>query len=300
MYAIVGATGNTGRVVTEQLLAAGQKVRAIGRSVERLQPLASRGAEPLVAEVTDAAALAGAFRGARALYAVIPQAMDTADYRVFQQKVVHAIAEAVSQAEVEYVVSLSSIGADHAENTGPVAGLHHLEGALNQLAAVNVLHLRAGYFMENTLAQIDPIRAAGIAAGPLRPDLKLPMIATRDIGAFAAQVLLQLNFTGKSTQELLGERDLSMEEVAAILGNVLDKPDLRYLQVPDGQVRAALLGAGMSPMSADLMLELAEALNSRRVCAREPRSARNTTPTSYERFAREEFLPRYRGALQTA
>ena len=195
MYVITGATGNTGSIVAKTLLGLNQKVRAIGRSADRLEPLAAEGAEPFVCDVNDAAALTKAFSGAKAVYAMVPPSLTSRDYRGDQDRVTNAIAAAVEQAGVEYVVSLSSVGADKAERTGPVTGLHYLEQTLNRIPGLNALHLRPGYFMENTLAQIGIIQTMEMTAGRLRPALALPMIATRDIGAAAAKALLALDLT---------------------------------------------------------------------------------------------------------
>ena len=294
MYAIMGATGNTGRVVTNELLRKGQRVRAIGRSADRLQALA-KGAEPFEAEVTDAAALEKAFTGARAVYVMIPPNMTSPDYRAYQARVTAAAGKALKAAKVEYAVTLSSVGADKPEKTGPVLGLHDLEQQFNQIGGINLLHLRPGYFMENTLALGGAIQAMGKAAGPLRAELKLPMIATRDIGAAAAEALLGLRFTGRNTRELLGQRDISMAEAAAIIGRAIGRPELEYVQLPEEQARAALMQMGLSADVAELLLEMAAALNGGYMRALEPRSAENTTPTSYETFVAEEFVPRYRG-----
>ena len=300
MYVITGATGNTGKIVATNLLAKGQKVRVIGRSADRLQPLAAKGAEPFVADLTDAAALSQAFANAKAVYALIPPSMTSSDYRAEQDRVTDAIASALEKTGVQHVVSLSSIGADKAEKTGPVVGLHNLEQRLNRIAGLNVLHLRAGYFMENTLAQIGIIKMMGMAAGPLRPDLKLPMIAARDIGAFAAEALLRLDFNGPQTRELLGQRDISMAEVATIIGKAIGKPGLAYFQAPEGQIRAAMIQLGMSMNVVNLILEMSAALNSGYMRALEPRTEKNTTPTSYETFVAEEFVPRYQGKSTAA
>jgi uncharacterized protein YbjT (DUF2867 family) len=295
MYAIMGATGNTGSIVAKTLLGRNEKVRAIGRSADRLTPLTAEGAEPFVGDVNDAATLTKAFSGAKAVYAMIPPSSTSDDYRAEQDRVTNAIAEAVQHAAVEYVVSLSSVGADQPQGTGPVAGLHNLEQTLNRIPDLNVLHLRPGYFMENTLAQIGIIKTMGLTAGPLRPDLMLPMIATRDIGRAAASALLALDFTGRQTHELLGERDLSYAEAATIIGEAIGKPGLKYLRVPDQQVRGAFLQMGMSANVADLILEMSAALNSGVMKSLEERTAENSTPTSFETFVAEEFVPRYRG-----
>lgn len=300
MYVIMGATGNTGSIVAKTLLAMNQKVRVIGRSADRLQQFTAEGAEAAICDVSDASALARAFTGARAIYALIPPSLTSENYRADQDKVTNAIASAIQEAGVEYAVTLSSVGADKPAGNGPVAGLHYLEQALNKLPELNVLHLRPGYFMENTLAQIGIIQSMGVTAGPIRPDLPISMIATRDIGAAAVKALLALDFSDSETRELLGERDLSYAEVATIIGKAIGKPDLKYLHVPDAQVRAAFVQMGMSGNVADLILEMSGALNSGLMRALEERTAENTTPTSFETFVAEEFVPRYQGKSATA
>lgn len=300
MYAVTGATGNTGSIVANRLLEEGKKVRVIGRSVERLQALAARGAEPFAADLADSAALARAFSGVEAVYAMIPPNATSQDFHAQQRRITDAIATALEQARVTHAVSLSSIGADKVSGTGPVAGLHELEERLNRVPGLNLVHLRAGYFMENTLGQAAAIRAMGKTAGPLRGDLKLPFIATQDIGTVAAQLLLKLDFTGRQTRELQGPRDLSYDEVTAIIAEAIDKPEIRYVQLPDEQMQPILVQMGMSPSMAGLILEMSAALNSGHMRPLEPRSARTTTPTSYESFVAEEFLPVYKGEVRAA
>jgi uncharacterized protein YbjT (DUF2867 family) len=293
MYVVLGASGNTGHIVAKTLLARGQKVRAVGRNASHLQPLAANGAEISIADVTDAAALTKAFQQADAAYVMIPPNPTSNDALAYAERVSDAIAAAAKNTGVRNIVSLSSIGADKPSGTGPVVGLHNLEQKLNRIDAANVLHLRAVYFMENTLPQASAIRAMDCTAGPLRPDLKLPMIATRDIGAAAADALLQLAFRGKQTQELHGQRDLDYTEVTAIIGTAIGKPNLKYVHLTDDQIRPALIQMGMSDNFASLLLEMTSALNSGYMRPLEPRTARNTTPTPFETFVAESFVSAY-------
>jgi uncharacterized protein YbjT (DUF2867 family) len=293
MYVVLGASGNTGHIVAKTLLARGQKVRAVGRNASHLQPLAANGAEISVADVTDAAALTKAFQHADSAYVMIPPNPTSNDALGYAERVSDAIAAAAENTGVRNIVSLSSIGADKPSGTGPVVGLHNLEQRLNRIDAANVLHLRAVYFMENTLAQTGAIRAMDCTAGPLSSDLKLPMIATRDIGAAAADALLQLAFRGKQTQELHGQRDLDYTEVTAIIGTAIGKPNLKYVHLTDDQIRPALKQMGMSDNFASLLLEMSSALNSGYMRPLEPRTARNTTPTPFETFVAESFVSAY-------
>jgi uncharacterized protein YbjT (DUF2867 family) len=163
-----------------------------------------------------------------------------------------------------------------------------------------VLHLRAGYFMENNLAAIGMIHDMGIFGHALLPDLKLPMIATRDIGDYSAQRILKLDFSGKQTRELLGERDLSMNEATAIIARGIGKPDLRYVQFPYDQVQQVLMQMGIPPKTAGQFIEMYKAINEGVVAAQEPRSPENTTPTSFEKFVQDVFVPAYQGKAATA
>jgi uncharacterized protein YbjT (DUF2867 family) len=299
MYVITGATGNSGHVVAGDLLAKGKKVRALGRSEERLQALVARGAEPFVCDLTDAAGLAKAFAGAEGVYAMIPPDMSAKDYRGHQDQISDAMGAALAEAKVKHVVVLSSFGADKSDKTGPVAGLHHQEEKLSRIPGLSAFFVRAGYFMENTLAQIGIIKAMGVAAGPLRAELELPMIATRDIGVFAAERLARLDFSGVQTQELLGQRDISMAEAAGIMGRAIGRPQLSYVRLANEQVVEAFIQMGASKSMAGLMIEMTDALNVGHMAALEKRTAENSTPTSYEAFVKEEFAPRFLGKPAT-
>src|SRR5260370_18106301 len=214
MYVIRGATGNNGNGGAKGLRAKGLEVRAIGRSEDRLQALKTAGAEPWVCDMTNAVKLTEAFRGAKAVYVMIPPDMTSNDFRAHQDRVTEAVRSALEAAGVKYAVALSSIGADKEKGTGPVASLHYLEERLNSLAGLNIVHLRTGYFMENTLAQIGIIRQLGSMAGPLEPDLKLSLLATRDIGKVAAGEMVGLKFKGHQTRELHEQRGLTITEEA--------------------------------------------------------------------------------------
>ena len=296
MNVILGASGNTGSLIANFLLSRGQKVRVVGRDVRRLQRFVRKGAEALTAEMTDAAALSKAFGGARAAYLLLPPITSRED----QERQSDAIAKAVKDSGLRYAVHLSSYGAHVPEGTGPVTGLHSSEQKLNAISNLNVLHLRAAYFMENNLTAIDMIHGMGLFGHALLPDLKLPMIATRDVGDYAAQRLMDLDFSGKETRELLGERDLSMTEATAVIARGIGKSNLRYEQFTYDQVQQVLVQMGMPPEKAAVYIEMFEAINAGLLAAREQRSPENSTPTSFETFVRDVFVAAYQTQATTA
>ncbi|MGH9747036.1 MAG: NmrA family NAD(P)-binding protein [Candidatus Acidiferrales bacterium] len=293
MIVITGATGRTGRPAAEALLAIGEKVRVVGRDAKKLEPLVEKGAEAFVGHVEDAGSMTTAFEGAAAVYLVLPEDSSQQDMRSHQERVSASYAEALANARVPHVVALSSIGAQHAENTGPIVGLHNQEQRLNRIAGLNVLYLRPGYFMENLLMSIAPMRSMGTLPGGLVSDSKMPWIATKDIGAYAATRLAALDFYGRSVQELHGQRDISMKEAASVVGQSIGKPNLGYMQVPFMILEPALVQMGLPKKTAALLIEMWKGANAGLIVPLEPRSAKNTTPTTLESFVTEVFAPAY-------
>src|ERR1022692_849826 len=168
MIAIIGATGNTGKVIAEELLAAGEKVRVIGRTAEKLQPFVAKGAEPFVGNVIDADAMTHALRGATAAYIMIPPDAKQKSLRAYDTVVIESLYTAMDNSGLRHAVVLSSIGAQLAEGAGPVSGLHEMEENLKRLRDVNLLFLRAAYFMENFHATIAVYKSMGFFSGLIK------------------------------------------------------------------------------------------------------------------------------------
>ena len=141
-----------------------------------------------------------------------------------------------------------------------------------------------GAFMENNLTAIDMIHGMGLFRHALRPDLKLPMIATRDVGDYAAQRLLDLDFSGKQTRELFGERDLSIAEATAVIARGIAKPDLRYEQFAYVHLGFPRRKTHLRQRLLHLVIEMFQAINAGVLAVQEPRSPENSTPTLFERF----------------
>lgn len=293
--AVIGATGNVGSKLVKRLLDEGHSVRAVARGGARLEALAAQGAHPIPAQVTDVGALASAFRGADAAFVMVPPDYAAPDMAASQRATIDAEITALREARVPRVVALSSVGAHHASGTGPIAQLHLLEERLRALAGADVLALRAAYFMENHLGSIGLIRAAGINGSPLRPDVAMPTVATKDIADVAARELAHGSFTGFNHAYVLGPRDLTMVEVTSILGASIGKPDLAYVPFTFEDTKRALVGAGFSPSVADAFNDMYLGINEGRVAPSAPRSAASTTPTSLEQWSEEVFAKAFAG-----
>jgi uncharacterized protein YbjT (DUF2867 family) len=285
MITIMGATGHTGKKITEALLKAREKVRALGRSENKLAELKRAGAEVLAGDTNDTAFLTKAFRGAEAVYTLLPTDPRAPDFRAEQDRQGEAIVKAVRESGVRYVVALSSIGADLPEETGVIAGLHAQEERLKQLKGVNLLLLRPVSFFENFSNSLGLIKHAGFNGDSVEPDLAVPMVATRDIADAAVKALKARDWKGLVVRELLGPRDVSYSEATRIIGKSIGKPDLQYVRFSYEDEAKALVQAGLSPSFANLYVEMTHAFNSGVI--RPCRTPENTTPTQFESLVGE-------------
>lgn len=294
--AVMGASGNIGGRISDQLLADGHTVRALGRSAGKLAALEARGAEVLLGDAADAAFLTRAFTGADAAFSLQPPNPTAEDYLARQDAEGEAIARAATDSDLTHLIALSSVGADLPAGTGPIAGLHRQEARLAALPRTSVLALRPGYFFENFLAVVGLIKHQGINGSAIAAGAALPMIATRDIADVAARALASRDWTGFTVRELLGPRDLTHADATRIIGTAIGKPDLPYIAFPSADYVGALVGAGLSQNVAELYAEMSKAFNDGIVVSREGRTAANTTPTTFEQFAREVIAPAYAAA----
>jgi len=257
MFVVLGASGNTGKVVADTLLAQKKAVRVVLRDAAKGQAWAARGAEIAVADVEDSTALARAFKDADGAYILLPPSYSSSRVRVDNGRRAQTIAAAVEAAGVAHVVMLSSIGAQQPDGTGPILGIHDAEATFSRGGAA-VTFLRAAYFMENWGGSLYAV-AQGVLPTFLLADKAIPMVATRDIGLAAARLLAE-GGSGKRAIELAGPREYSPRDVAAALARVMGKAIVAQ-QEPEETMAATLMGAGMNAEWGRLFQELTHGVN---------------------------------------
>jgi uncharacterized protein YbjT (DUF2867 family) len=224
---------------------------------------------------------------------MIPPSYAEKDFPAYQDVTGEAIAQAVKASGVKYVVDLSSIGADKSSGNGPIGKLNRQEGRLGAIPGLNVLHLRAAYFMENLFFTLPVVKGMGVVGTPLRADLKIPMVATHDLGVITAQRLSALDFKGAEVLEFGGPEDMTMSQAAALIGEAIGKPGIPYVQFPYEDAKQGMVGAGMTPQMAGLFIEMNQAFNEGRL---EP--TQTLGPGHRGTTTLKEFLPAYSAAYQ--
>ena len=275
-FTVAGATSDTGRVVQRLLEEAGHNVR----------PVARRHGVSL----DDKAGLARAFAGAWGAYLMMPFDLAAQNLHARERELCSSFAQAIRGSGLRRVVVLSGLSADLKRGSSLGAAL--LEDAIAPLGIPEVVFLRAGWFMENFAKGLDFAgqAASGVFATPFRADRPMPMVSAEDVGRRAAELLMS-DEPGERIEELLGARDYTMADAAAVMSEAMGRAGVRYQQVPLRDARAGMVSAGMSESFADAVLETARSFNDNEPWGRQVRTARNTTASTLEQWSRQHLAP---------
>jgi uncharacterized protein YbjT (DUF2867 family) len=291
MIVITAPTGQIGRQVLAQVLNGGEPVRVIARDPAGLPIHVRERVEIVQGSHGDPDALDKAFAGADAVFWLVPPNPRAASVEAAFLEFSRPACDAFPRHGVERVVGVSAIGRGVTDN----AGLVTASLAMDDLIASTGVSYRAltmPSFMDNLLRQVEPIRNQGVFFDMVSGDRKAPTCAIRDIAAAAAQLLLDESWSGVGSVPVLGPEDLSLDEMARIMSEVLGKP-VRYQQIPPDAIRERLIGNGWTEAMAqgmvDMMLAKEEGLDNA-----EPRTPQSTTPTSFRQWCEEVLAPAVR------
>lgn len=290
MIVVTAPTSAIGRQVLGSVLAHGAPVRVIARDPTRL-PAATRARVDVVeGSHGDAAAVDRAFAGADAVFWLVPPDPRAASVEAAYVDFTRPACEAIRTHGVRRVVDVSALGRGTPQAAH--AGLVTASLAMDDLIAGTGVECRAltmPSFMDNLLRQASAIKTQGAFFGPIAGGRKLPACATRDIAAAASGLLLDASWTGQGHVAVLGPEDLSFDDMAATMSEVLGRP-VRYQQIPFEAYRAQFLELGMSEAMAQGMTDMAAAKNAGLDNA-EPRTPQSTSPTSFRQWCAEVLSP---------
>jgi uncharacterized protein YbjT (DUF2867 family) len=289
---ITAPTGNIGHVLLDLVLASGQPVRVIARHPGKLPAAAQRQAEVFTGSHGDPAVLDQALAGADSLFWLPtsdPAAASVDDAIVgFSRPAI----EAITRLGVKRVVSVSALG----RGTPVAAHAGHVTAslAMDDLIAATGVAFRAltmPTFMDNLLRQLTPIREQGAFFNVVSPDRRQATVATRDIAAVAARLLLDGSWTGQAEVPVLGPEDLCPDDEAAIMSEVLGRP-IRYLRIPDQALKDQLTSSGVSAAMAQALLDMADAKEHGldEGITRTPQNAIDT-PTTFREWCEDTLKP---------
>lgn len=288
MIVVTTPTGAIGRQVVERLLERGEPIRVIARDPSRLPDITRDRVEVVTGSHGDARTVTEAFEGADAVFWLAPPDPTAQRLEDPYTEFVRPACEALRALGVPRVVGVTALGRGVTGDAGYVTASLAMDDLLAASGAA-YRGIAAPSFMDNVLRQVEAIRAKGVLVGTLSPGLKLPVVATRDIAATAVDLLLDDTWTGHETVPVLGPEDLSQEDLAQVLSEVLDRP-VRYQQVPVEGLRATLLERGTSPAMAEGMIAMMVAKENGLDSAQK-RTPEATTPTSFRTWCEDVLVP---------
>ena len=288
MIVVTTPTGNIGQQVLEKLLDSGETIRVIARDPSRLPAHARGRVEVVRGSHSDSVVVDKAFEGADSVLWVVPPDFQANNVENRYLEFIRPACDAFKSRGVKRVVSVSALG----RGWPKPAGLVSASVAMDDLIASTGVAFRAltmPSFMDNFLRQVEPIKNLGMFLSPMSGDLKTPTCATRDIAAVAAKLLLDSSWSGSGNVPVLGPEDLSLNEMAQIISDVMERP-VRYQQIPFEAFKARLIESGASESMATGMVEMMVAKN-QGLDNMEPRTAESTTPTSFRQWCEEVLKP---------
>lgn len=276
MYVVAGVTGHVGFVVASRLIEKNEKVRVIVRDAAKGEPWKARGADVVVGSLRDRSFLTDVLGGAgvKGFFALLPPDMSPPDFYATQRATADAIAAAVRAAKVPHVVMLSSVGADRADQNGPIKGLNYLENMLRE-TGTKLTAIRASYFQENIGMSLGAAQAMGVVPSFAPADAPMPMIATRDIGELAAKCLLEPAPASEAV-DLVGPI-YSTRQIAEKLGAALGK-ELKVVEIPPEGWHDAMKQAGMPEHVIGVYMEMYAGFGSGAIQPRGDRLVKGSIP----------------------
>ncbi|MFJ6722929.1 NAD(P)H-binding protein, partial [Streptomyces sp. NPDC091259] len=267
-------TGHVGSRVVRLLLQAGVRPRVLVRDPARLDEETRARVDVHRGDLTDAGFVRAAVQGARTVFWVDPTPHTAPDPIATSLATAAPLVEAARAGDIARVALLSSIGAEKRHGVGHIDALAGIEERLDATGA-DVLHLRCAYFFTNLLLDLEGL-ARGVLTTAFDPGRPMPWVDPRDIGDVVAARLLGDAWRGRVVQAVHGPEDLTFEQVARILTEVLGRK-VRLEPVDDDAVREALHAAGLSPAAVEGIVGMTA--GSRDLVPEQPRDLTTTTPT---------------------
>ncbi len=288
MIVVTTPTGNIGKQVLADLLQSGEAVRVIVRDASKLPADIGQRIEVIEGSHGDMDVVNRAFQGADTVFWVVPPDMQTKDVTAAYVNFTRPAAEAFKSRGVKRVVGVSALGRGWPKH----AGLVSASLAMDDLIASTGVSYRAlanPSFMENLINQAGALKNQGMFFSPLVGDRKFPTCSTRDIATSATKLLLDTTWSGTGHLAVLGPEDLSFNEMAQILSDVLGKP-VKFQQMPMEAFKARLASFGTSEAMSQAYVDMMTAKNEGMDNA-ELRTSENTTSTGFRQWAEEVLKP---------
>ena len=302
MIVVTTPTGLIGRQVLDLLLDAAAEarratrpVRVVTRDPSRLDPWALERVETVTGSHGDAAVLDVAFTEADCVFLVVPpNPRNGGQARDYYLGFARPAAEAIAKYGVKRLVAVTSLGHGYRGEAGQLGAAMAMDEVIEG-SGVAYRALAAAFFMENLLGQAARIREHGVFSLANDADRPLATVATRDVAAVAAQLLLDSTWNGQKSIPVVGPEDHTPREMARIVSEVLERP-VRFEPATPEQYQAMLTGSGLDGAWARGLVDTVRAQNDGIYDAEPHTESFLERPTSFREWCELQLKPAARAA----
>jgi uncharacterized protein YbjT (DUF2867 family) len=292
MIVITAPTGNIGSQVLAYVLNSAEHIRLIARDPSKLPSEIRERVEVIEGSHSQSDVVMKAFDGADSVFWLVTGDPSATSAEAAYVDFARSAVDAFRDRGVKRVVSISALGRGWPTDAGHVTATLRMDDMIAS-TGISYRALTCPSLMENILRQRAPIRDQGVFFWPTPGDFKMPACATRDVAAVAARLLLDPSWSGVDEIPILGPEDLSFNDMAAIMSEVLGKP-VRFQETAMDDMRAMMTGRGASEGMVQAMVNMLTAKHEGmdHMVARTPLTS---SPTSFRQWCEEVLKLAMRG-----
>jgi uncharacterized protein YbjT (DUF2867 family) len=289
MIVVTTPAGQIGRQVLDRILDSAEAIRVIARDPSRLPAHVIARVEVMQGSHDDTDAVTKAFAGAdRVFWLVPPNPRRDGGSERYYLDFTRPACQAITSQAVQRVVGISTLGHGYQGKAGLLSAALAMD-ELIESTGVAYRALAMPFFMENLLRQAQAIKDQGTFSLANAADRPLPTVATRDIAAAAAALLLDGAWSGQASVPVAGPDDLTPTGMAQVMSDVLGRA-IRFGQIPLADYKAMLMRRGASEASAQDMADMIDAQN-HGIYDAEPRDPCAAAPTSFRQWCQDVLKP---------
>ncbi len=271
---VTGSLGNISKPLTQTLIQQGHEVTVVSSDPSKQAAIESLGATPAIGSIADVKFLTNTFKGADAVYAMIPLSFTEPDLSDYLRRMAQNYAQALKEAKNKRVVLMSGWAAD-------LVKAENVEDVLDSLDA-SLTIMRPAAFYTNFYQSIDLIKGegfigkiltlrysglwalltgkTGLLMGNYGGDDRIVFVSPKDIADAIAEELLLMP-EGKNIR-YVGSEEMTCNEAAKIIGSAVGKPWLKWVLLSDKEMLQGLKMAKVPEKLAETLVEMQAAMHS--------------------------------------
>jgi uncharacterized protein YbjT (DUF2867 family) len=288
MNTILGASGQVGSAIVSNLLRDRKPVKGIIRDKKKADDLKKKGAEVAIADIHDERALTDSIKDATSILVLTPESGKEQDVLGDMRNVLNNYRNAIEKSQVQMIVGISSVGAQHKSGTGNLQMSYMLEHAFDGIHAEKIF-VRPSYYFSNWLPYLDTVKNEGVLPTFFPPDLAIPMISPLDVAGIIARLMTENKTQDQQTiYELEGPAWISSNDVAKAFSEVLQR-DVKANEIPRSEWSNTMKSMGFSDDGSKNFIEMTEAVISGKAMPEKKNTTTIKGTTTFKKYLRDNI-----------